>query len=130
MEVISGVERRRRWRLEEKLRIVAESEQPGASVSDVARRHEMSRGLLWTWRRQVRMGILAPEGPPVFVPVRVPPEAHMLAAALPRGGSVEADGPADSRGRIEIALPDGTCVRVGEDIGAAALRRVMSVLRR
>jgi transposase len=132
MEVITGVERRRRWRLEEKLRIVGESQQPGASVSDVARRHEMSRGLLWTWRRQVRMGILAPEGPPVFVPVRVTPEANMAAAAaaLPRVDSAEADGPAGKRGRSEIALADGTCVRVGEDIGAAALRRVMSVLRR
>ena len=29
MEIITGVERRRRWRLEEKLRIVAELEQPG-----------------------------------------------------------------------------------------------------
>jgi hypothetical protein len=46
MEIITGVERRRRWRLEEKLRIVAEVEQPGASFADVARRHEVSRGLL------------------------------------------------------------------------------------
>jgi transposase-like protein len=131
MEVITGVERRRRWRLEEKLRIVAESQQPGASVSEVARRHEMSRGLLWTWRRQVRTGTLAPVGQSVFVPVRVMPDANVPAsAALPRGGSADADGLAGNRGRIEIALPDGTCVRVGEDIGAVALRRVMSVLRR
>jgi transposase len=131
MEVITGVERRRRWRLEEKLRIVGESEQPGASVSDVARRHEMSRGLLWTWKRQVRTGTLAPEGPSVFLPVRVTPEANVPpVAALFRGGSADGDALAGNRGRIEIALPDGTCVRVGEDIGAAALRRVMSVLRR
>ena len=43
MEIITGVERRRRWRLEEKLRMVAEVEQPGASFADVARRHEVSR---------------------------------------------------------------------------------------
>jgi len=30
---------------------------------------------------------------------------------------------------IEIALPDGTMVRVGRDVGAAALRRVLGVLR-
>ncbi len=47
MEIITGVERRRRWRCEEKLRIVAEVERPGASFADVARRHEVSRGLLW-----------------------------------------------------------------------------------
>ena len=46
MEIITGSERRRRWRLEEKLRIVAEVERPGASFADVARRHEVSRGLL------------------------------------------------------------------------------------
>jgi len=42
MEIITGVERRRRWRCEEKLRIVAEVERPGASFADVARRHEVS----------------------------------------------------------------------------------------
>jgi Transposase len=47
MEIITGVERRRRWRLEEKLRIVAAVEQPGACFADVARRHDVSRGLLW-----------------------------------------------------------------------------------
>jgi len=41
MEIITGVERRRRWRCEEKLRIVAEVERPGASFNDVARRHEV-----------------------------------------------------------------------------------------
>ena len=60
MEIITGVDRRRRWRAEEKLRIVAEAEQPGASFAAVARRHEVSRGLLWNWRQQVRRGELAP----------------------------------------------------------------------
>ncbi len=67
MEIITGVERRRRWRCEEKLRIVAEVERPGASFNEVARRHEVSRGLLWNWRRQVREGVLAPEPLPVFM---------------------------------------------------------------
>jgi transposase len=58
MEIITGVERRRRWRAEDKLRIVAELEQPGACFADVARRHEVSRGLLWNWRRQVQGGTL------------------------------------------------------------------------
>jgi transposase len=71
MEIITGVERRRRWRLEDKLRIVAEVEQPGAPFADVARRHEVSRGLLWNWRRQVRRGELAPEPRPVFMPVQI-----------------------------------------------------------
>src|SRR6516165_3355056 len=58
MEIITGVERRRRWSSGEKLRIVAETEQPGAGIAEIARRYEISRGLLWNWRSQVRRGTL------------------------------------------------------------------------
>lgn len=126
MEIITGVERRRRWRLEEKLRIVAEAERPGASFADVARRHEVSRGLLWTWRRQVRRGELVAEPTPTFVPVQI--TADPL-PALPAPSPSQAAVPAETA-RIEIALPDGTCVRVGADVGLAVLRRVMAAVRR
>src|SRR3954453_1790763 len=43
MEIITGIEPRRRWRLEEKLRIVAETEQPGACFAEIARRYDVSR---------------------------------------------------------------------------------------
>ena len=56
MEIITGVERRRRWRVAEKLRIVAEIEQAGAGIAEIARRYEISRGLLWNWRSRVRRG--------------------------------------------------------------------------
>jgi transposase-like protein len=124
MEILTGVERRRRWRLEEKLRIIAELEQPGASFAAVARRHEVSRGLLWNWRRQVRRGELAPEPMPVFTPVQITADPPL---ALP-GSSKAASTAEDSR--IEITLPDGTCVRVGADVGLATLRRVMAAVRR
>src|SRR4051812_49775615 len=67
MEIITGVERRRRWRDEEKLRILAELDEPGAKFNDVARRHDVSRGLLWQWRdaqRRGRVGCQAPALPP------------------------------------------------------------------
>ncbi|WP_262313450.1 transposase [Acidiphilium sp. AL] len=47
MEIITGIERRRRWRDEDKLRIVVEAEAPGAVFALVARRHEISRGHVW-----------------------------------------------------------------------------------
>ncbi|MGI4802988.1 MAG: IS66-like element accessory protein TnpA [Janthinobacterium lividum] len=126
MEIITGVERRRRWRLEEKLRIVAEAERPGASFVDVARRHEVSRGLLWTWRRQIRRGELVPEPMPTFMPVQITTDPlPALPAPIPSKATVPAKG-----ARIEIALPDGTCVRVGADVGLAVLRRVMAAVRR
>ncbi|WP_082012704.1 transposase [Belnapia sp. F-4-1] len=46
MEIITGVERRRPWRAEERLRILAELNQPEVKLSEVARRHDVSRGLL------------------------------------------------------------------------------------
>jgi transposase-like protein len=124
MEIITGVERRRRWRLEEKLRIVAEVEQPGASFADIARRYEVSRGLLWNWRDQVRRGALVPEPMPTFLPVQI-------TADVPTAESspVQVAAPAEAA-RVEITLPDGTCIRVGVDVGLATLRRVMTAVRR
>jgi transposase len=124
MEIITGVERRRRWRLEEKLRIVAEVEQAGASFADVARRHELSRGLLWNWRGQVRRGELVPEPMPTFLPVQITADSPV---AIP--ARVQATAPVEVA-RVEITLPDGTCIRVGADVGLATLRRVMTAVRR
>ena len=124
MEIITGIERRRRWSAAEKLRIVAETEQPGAGISEIARRYEISRGLLWNWRSQVRRGVLRPEAQAVFVPVRVIDEKR---AAPPMMSGPDAGVAADSR--IEITLPDGTSIRIGHDVSLVTLRRVVTVLR-
>ncbi len=47
MEILTGVERRRRWRLEDKLRIMAEAEQPGVRFAEVARRHDGEHSKSW-----------------------------------------------------------------------------------
>ncbi len=124
MEIITGSERRRRWRLEEKLRIVAEVERPGALFADVARRHEVSRGLLWNWRGQVRRGELVPEPTPTFLPMRITADPAVSRPAPIQGAA------AAEAARVEITLPDGTCIRVGADVGLATLRRVMTAVRR
>jgi len=54
MTILAGPERRRRWSEEERLRILAEAFAPGASVTEVARRHDVSRGLIYQWRRDAR----------------------------------------------------------------------------
>jgi transposase len=127
MEIITGVERRRRWRDEEKLRILAALDEPGARFNDVARRHDVSRGLLWQWRDAQRRGKLVAEAPG-FVPLRIMPE---LTVPEPQGSvpaaSTDPENEADNR--IEILLPDGTAVRVAEGISAAVLRRVLAALR-
>ncbi|WP_454887286.1 IS3 family transposase [Sphingomonas oryzagri] len=57
-EVLSGVERRRRWTPEEKVRIVEETYLPGMSVSLVARRHGIGGNQIFTWRRLMPQGAL------------------------------------------------------------------------
>ena len=132
MEIISGVERRRHWRVEDKLRIVAEAERAGACFAEVARRHEVSRSVLWSWRKQVRSGALVAEEMPSFMPVQIVPERTTMAVPPSSGipPSPSATDPAATRDdRIEIVLPDGTAVRVPWTIGTTALRRVLAVLR-
>lgn len=96
MEIITGIERRRRWSVEEKLRIMAETEQPGVGIAEIARRYEISRGLLWNWRSQVHRGVLKPESTAVFVPVQVVSEP-------PPRGRKEGEPIAIARGNPPVA---------------------------
>jgi transposase len=67
IEVITGQSRRRRWTAEEKARIVAESFETDANISEVARRNGVARGLLTAWRH--RFATAARGKVPSFVPV-------------------------------------------------------------
>jgi transposase len=71
MDIRVGVGRRRRWSDEAKGRIVAESYAPGAVVSEVARRHDISPQHLFAWRKAARAGLLTlpAEAAAMFVPV-------------------------------------------------------------
>jgi len=131
IEVITGQRRRRRWTAEEKARIVAESFEAGANISEVARRHGVVRGLLTAWRRKfaTAAGIKVPG----FVPVRID-------AGSGPGTGGEADGVAPVRcaemaspvarlcGAIEIEV-SGARVRVEPGVDATTLSIVLSALR-
>ncbi|RWB36200.1 MAG: IS66 family insertion sequence hypothetical protein [Mesorhizobium sp.] len=130
---VLGAERRRRWRHEDKIRIVEESFAPGTVVCDVARRHEIANSLLFSWRRQAREGRLGGGGAETgFVPVTIS-EAD---TKRPVSGDVAARSEASPRtsrhacGLIEIDLGDGRCVRVDRTVDADALGRVLDVLDR
>jgi transposase len=73
MEILTGVERRRRWSSEEKLEISREVSAPGASVGAAARQHDISRSQICQWRRAFRAGQLRFESFAVvdFLPVEV-----------------------------------------------------------
>jgi transposase-like protein len=130
VEIVTGVERCRRWRLDEKLRIVAEAEAPGACFVEIARRCDVSRGLPWHWPRQVRSGELRAADTTSLLPVQVMPDVPAAATApAPASPPTPSRRQAAADETIEITLPDGTTVRVGRDVGAVALRRVLGALR-
>ncbi len=59
IEVITSVQRRRRWSAEEKRAMVEEAEQPGSSVSQVARKYGVNPNQVFNWRRLMREGALS-----------------------------------------------------------------------
>ena len=129
-EVLSGPERRRRWGSEEKARLVAEIMVPGAKVTEIGRRHGISRSLLYTWRREAGQAAAigsAASPLPDLVPVMITDGAEVpKRPALP----AERVGAATKGvGTIEIALPGGVRVTVRGRIEERLLRAVLSALR-
>jgi transposase len=56
VEIFSGVQRRRRYSLDQKLAVLAEASQPGMSISFIARKHGIGPSLLFGWRRRMTEG--------------------------------------------------------------------------
>ena len=123
---VLGAERRRRWSYDEKVRLVEETLQAGATVCGVARRHGLAPSLLFTWRRQARQGRLGGGAVPALVPVEI------TSTPAPTCGPQLPCSPPAQRARagiIEIEL-GGCRVRVDRDVDAEALQRVLGLLRR
>jgi len=112
VEVITSVERRRRWSSAEKERLVAASLEPGASVSALAREAGLHPSELYKWRRQLcaRQGAASR-----FTPVQIigEPAAPGLPAPV---------------GVIEIELADATRVRITGAVDAATVSAAVSAL--
>jgi transposase len=115
IEVITGRERRRRWSREDKARITALSFEPGANVSEVARRNGVSVGLLHTWRRCARERARSGDEAFRFVPV-------VTTTACERVGGVS------RAGDIELEL-HGTRIRLNGRVDQANLMAVLSAVR-
>jgi transposase len=131
MDLIPRGERRRRWTVEQKQLIAAESMAAGASLTDVARRHGIGTGQLYNWRRALMAA--QPRAVGRFARVEVAPHLATLtdAGMATSAPTPDVAGGAASKigGLIEIVLPDGTTVRVDAQIDPRALRRVLAVLR-
>lgn len=84
VEVITSVERRRRWPRAEKERLVALALEPGASASEIARSAGLHVSQLFRWRKQLCERV-TPQ-PPTFLPVTIEP-AGEGARVTPRRSS-------------------------------------------
>ena len=105
--------RRRRWSDAEKLRIVTESLAGPRLASATARRHGISPGQLFTWRRELRV---LPDRPAIASP-------QMVRVCVEDGS--KANGVSSA---VEIILPSGVRLVVAPDVDPAALARIMTVL--
>jgi transposase len=110
-EVLIGVERRRRWSFEQKVQILSEVGVDGATVSEVARRHDITRQHIYQWRRDLRQRRTGVDEVPHFLPV----ELH--------GGDARAS---DDR-QLEIGLRNGRTIRIMGDLPDSLLVRVIRV---
>ncbi len=119
---ILGLERRRRWSDEEKLAIVSLIGVGGATVTQVAQRHDLKRQQLYAWRQDLRRrGLLSATTDNLFLP----------------GGFVEAElchhrdshqaRVAQGDG-VEVVLRNGRSLRVGVDVNVAALTRLINAV--
>ena len=108
IEVLTGPGRRRRWSDDDKARIIAETAQPGAVVTEVARRWQVSPQQVFDWRRQARKALAAATAPaePAFVPIvaEVPAPTPEPTAALARAAAA-----------VEVVIREGR-TRVAERI--------------
>lgn len=118
VDMVSGPTGRRRWPVEEKGRIVAETLVPGASTSAIARSYGMAPSQLFAWRRQARDGELAipVDDGATFAPLVVD-ESEMVSPEI-----------AADTGVIEIVLAD-VAIRVPFDIAPRRLAAIVQALR-
>ncbi len=124
VEVITGRRRRHNWTREEKTRIVAESFDPDANISEIARRNGVSRGLLSVWRRQARELAASRSSQAMFAAVQI------------EGGADRPEGAALSEDKIAVGVASaieveicGATVRVPRGADRVTLVTVISALR-
>jgi transposase len=129
VEVLGGLERRRRWSQGDKARIVEETLAPGAKVTEVARRNGVAASVVFTWRRQART---VERVRPRFASVQIA-AAEVLddtAKLLLEDDRRVRPAPAAWIGLIEIDLGDRRRIRVDAQVDPDALARVLDVLER
>jgi transposase len=109
--LLTGPERRRRWSEDERLQILQEAFSPGACVTHVARRHDVSTALIYTWRRK----FCRPEPDPGFAEAVISDDGGCL--------------PGEDRPSIVVELARGGRVSISADAPPALATAVLKALR-
>lgn len=122
-EIISVVERRRRWSTEDRVRILEEASRPGVVIASVLAKYQVSGSQFYRWRKQAREGLMPgvsvmEDAPAGFAPVMIAAPADDPAPLLP--GMRKAS--------LEIALPNGRSLKVDEAIDPVVLERLLAVV--
>jgi transposase len=130
IEIFRG-QARRRWSVEAKRRLVAETLVPGATVHAVAQRHGVNTSQLFTWRKRFRTELgVPPSKPPVpaFAAVELAPTQGFLKAAEQQPVS-QADA-VMTAGMVEVELPQGGRVRISGAVEPAVVTAALRALMR
>jgi transposase len=114
IEVITSVQRRRRWSRAEKERIVAAAMEPGTVASEVARAAGIHTSQLFRWRQQL---CERPQIPAVFNPVAVMPEPAAASSTSP-----------EKTGVIEIEFANGGRMRISGSVDPSTVSALMKAL--
>lgn len=115
--LLTGPERHRRWREEERQQILAAAFAPGASVAEVARQHDVATSLIYKWRQQA---LAVNRGGPSFAPAVV-----MMEEPASSGGKAASETSVP----ISVALRDGTRVDIGATAPASLVTATLRALR-
>ena len=130
LDIVQLVERRRKWPVEAKARIMEEALAPGATIAGVADRHGVARSQVYGWLKKARAGKLpgisvSPAACTAFVPVKVEEPAASGAAASPsHNARCAPPHPVLSRSPLAMAA----AMKVDEEIDPALLARLAAAL--
>jgi transposase len=117
MTLITGGERRRRWSDEDRGRILAAVEAPGAVVAEVARREDICTSLVYQWRRDAR----AAGGATGF--------AEVVVEHAPRPPIAKSAAMSDPEPSAILVEMNGARVRIGANVSAAVIAATLKALR-
>ena len=114
--VLTGPERHRRWREDERQKILAAAFAPGASVAEVARQYDVATSLIYKWRRQA-------------LPVNGGGMAFAPAVVVDEPAGMSGKGASEERAPISVELSDGTRVSIGASAPTGLVTATLRALR-